>query len=168
MIKRTIDISDGPTFLNIENDQLILTRERERIASIPCEDVGILLVDHYATTYTHASLTRLLRHGAAIVLCGENHLPVGILLPIEDNNLHTERLRVQIAASLPVRKKLWKQIVRHKIRGQAGNLSADHPQRRRLMTMADEVKSGDSTNCALLLARPARRKISPRSRRRLA
>lgn len=153
MIKRTIDISDGPTFLNIENDQLILTRQHERLASIPCEDVGVLLIDHRATTYTHAALTRLLGHGAVIVLCGENHLPAGILLPVENNDLHTERLRAQVAAGLPLRKRLWRQIIIHKIRGQAANLPEDHAERRRLSVLADEVKSGDTTNCEGVAAR---------------
>ncbi len=153
MIKRTIDISEGPTFLNIENDQLILTREKERIGSIPCEDIGVLLIDHRATTYTHSAMTRLLDRGAVVVFCGENHLPRGVLLPLENNDLHTERLRAQITAGLPLRKRLWAQIVAHKIRGQAGNLPADHPMRGRLMMMASEVKSGDSSNCEGVAAR---------------
>jgi CRISPR-associated protein Cas1 len=153
MIKRTIDISDGPSFLKIENDQLVLTREKERIASFPCEDVGVLLIDNRATTYTHSALTRLLDRGAAIVLCGDNHLPVGILLPVENNELHTARLRAQVAAGLPQRKRLWSQIVAHKIRGQAGNLPADHSACRRLLAMAREVKSGDASNCEGVAAR---------------
>src|SRR5580704_15973952 len=110
MIKRTLDISDGPTYLSIENDQLILTREKQRIASIPCEDVGVLLVEHYATSYSHAALTRLLGHGAIVVLCGGDHLPAGVLLPIQGNLLHTERLAMQVACKLPVKKRIWRQI----------------------------------------------------------
>jgi len=146
LIKRTIDISDGPTFLQIENDQLLLIRNRERIASIPCEDIGVLVIDHRATTYTHSAMTRLLARGAVIVMCGEDHLPAGILLPVENNDLHTQRLRAQVAAALPLRKQLWRQIVSHKIKGQAMNLPADHAERRRLLAMAGEVKSGDTAN----------------------
>ena len=153
MIKRTIDISDGPTFLNIENDQLILTRDKERIASIPCEDVGVLLIDHRATVYTHGAMTRLLARGAVIILCGDDHLPVGILQPIENNNLHTERLRSQVAAGVALRKRLWRQIVMHKIKGQALNLPDGYAERRRLLHMATEVKSGDTTNCEGVAAR---------------
>lgn len=153
MIKRTIDISDGPTYLNIENDQLILTRNRERIASIPCEDVGVLLIDHRQTTYTHAALIRLLLRGAVIILCGDDHLPLGILQPMENNNLHTERLRAQVAAGVPLRKRLWRQVVMHKIKGQAMNLPEDHRERRRLLAMATEVKSGDTSNCEGVAAR---------------
>jgi len=153
MIKRTIDISDGPTFLNIENDQLLLSRDGERIGSIPCEDVGVLMIDNQATTCTHSAFTRLLARGAVIVLCGPNHLPLGILLPMENNDLHTQRLRAQIAAPLPMRKRLWREIVVHKIKGQAANLPAEHPDHRRLLALAGEVKSGDTANCEGVAAR---------------
>jgi CRISPR-associated protein Cas1 len=147
MIKRTIDISEGPNFLSVENDQLVIARNRERVASVPCEDIGVLLIDNQATTYTHSALTRLLDRGAVIVFCGEKHLPTGILLPMENNELLTERLRIQIGASAPVRKRIWKQIVSYKIRAQAKNLGPDEPSRGQLMALAGEVKSGDRSNC---------------------
>jgi len=153
MIKRIIDISDGPTYLCIENDQLVLSRERVELARIPCEDIGVLLVEHRATTYTHPALVRLLHHGAAVVLCGEDHLPAGILLPMSDNNLMTERLRTQVEAPLPLKKQLWRQIVRYKIRSQAGNLPEDHPARRQMLDLAEGVKSGDTSNCEGLAGR---------------
>ena len=37
MIKRIIDISDGPTFLQIENDQLVLTAMRKNRARSPAK-----------------------------------------------------------------------------------------------------------------------------------
>lgn len=146
MIKRTLDISTGPTFLSIENDQLVLSREREEIGRVPCEDIGVLLIDHVATTFTHSVFLRLLHHGGVVVFCGTNHLPAGMLLPMENNELTARRMRVQAAAPLPLRKRLWKQIVRHKVRGQAANLDVAHPARKRLLVMADEVKSGDPSN----------------------
>jgi CRISPR-associated protein Cas1 len=146
MIKRTIDISTGPTFVNIEHDQLVLTREKERIGQVPCEDIGVLLVDHSATTYTHSVFTRLLGFGAVIVLCGANHVPIGMVLPMESNELTARRMRLQASAPAPLRKRLWKQIVRRKVQLQAANLAADHPMRGRLLAMANQVKSGDLSN----------------------
>ncbi|WP_428939367.1 type II CRISPR-associated endonuclease Cas1 [Fontivita pretiosa] len=146
MIKRTIDISSGPTYLSVENDQLVLLRQRQEIGRVPCEDVGVLMVDHVATTFTHAVFLRLIERGAVVVFCGANHLPAGMLLPMQNNELTARRMRLQAAAPLPLRKRLWKQIVRQKVRLQAGNLAADHPARRRLLAMADEVKSGDRSN----------------------
>ncbi|MGD0540241.1 MAG: type II CRISPR-associated endonuclease Cas1 [Tepidisphaeraceae bacterium] len=146
MIKRTIDISQGPTILSIENDQLVITREKQRIGQVPCEDVGVLLVDHVATTYTHSVFTRLVHFGAVIVLCGPNHLPVGMVMPMESNELTARRMRLQASAPLPLRKRLWKQIVRKKVTLQAMNLPAENPVRNRLLAMAAEVKSGDPSN----------------------
>lgn len=146
MIKRTIDISQGPTFLSIENDQLVITRDKQRIGQVPCEDIGVLLVDHVATTYTHSVFTRLLHFGAAIVLCGPNHLPAGMVMPMESNELTARRMRLQASAPLPLRKRLWKQIVRQKVKLQAMNLPEDSPVRNRLLAMAAEVKSGDRSN----------------------
>ena len=97
MIKRVLDISDGPTYVCIADDQLVLKREGVEIARVPCEDIGLVLIEHRATTYSHPALLRLLHHGAAVVLCGEDHLPAGLMLPMEGNVLQTERLRAQVA-----------------------------------------------------------------------
>lgn len=147
MIKRTIEISEGPTYLCVEDGQLLLKREGQEVARIPCEDVGMLLIDNRATTYSHAALTRLVGHGAVVILCGENHLPTGMILPVEGNDLLCQRLRSQVQAPLPLGKQLWRQIIREKIRGQARNLAEGHAVRGSLMTMRDEVCSGDPTNC---------------------
>ncbi len=146
MIKRTIEVSEGPTHLSVELDQLVLVRQKLKVASIPCEDVGVLLLDHHSITYSHAALTRLLGAGAVIILCGEKHLPVGILLSNADNQLTARRMRQQAAMKAPLRKRLWQQIVRHKVRGQATVLAMGHPMRLRLLAMAAEVVSGDRTN----------------------
>ena len=153
MIKRIIDISQGPTFLSIENDQLVIQRERVEIGRIPAEDVGVLLVEHRATVYTHAALMRLVTHGAAVVLCDEKHLPAGLLLGMADNRLHTRRLAAQVAAKAPLKKQLWRQIIQRKIRGQAANLPEDSPVRGQLLDMAESVKSGDTANAEGLAAR---------------
>jgi CRISPR-associated protein Cas1 len=94
--------------------QLIIRRE-DGESSIPCEDIGVLLVDNPATIYTHSVFTELLKNGAAVVLCDNNHLPSGCLLPIESNSIQTDRCAKQIKAKEPLKKKLWQQIVRAKI-----------------------------------------------------
>ena len=93
MIKKIVEISRARTYLSVRYGQLILKREGERISNIPCEDVGVLLVDHRGVTYTHSVFTELLKNGAAVVLCGSNHHPSGMLLPIESNSVQTERYR---------------------------------------------------------------------------
>ncbi len=146
MIKKIIEISQARTHLSIRYGQLVLKREGEQISSIPCEDVGVLLVDHRGITYTHSVFTELLKNGAAIVLCGENHHPSGMFLPIESNSVQTERYRNQIEAKEPVKKRLWQQIIRVKIRHQAKLVKEDEVTYRALKILAKKVRSGDPDN----------------------
>ena len=107
MIKRVIEISAAGSYLSVSLGQLVIRRDKEEIGRIPCEDIGVLLVDHSGVVYTHTVFTELLRHGAAVVLCNDTHHPTGMLLPIESNAVQSERFRYQIEAKQPVKKKLW-------------------------------------------------------------
>lgn len=146
MIKHTIEVSSAPTHLCTSRNQLLLKRDGEVVSSIPCEDVGVLLVDHPQSTYTHAALTSLLDSQAAVVICGSNHLPQGLLLPLADHSQIVWRIEHQLSASAPLKKRLWKQIVQTKIRQQAANLDRHSPPYRKLMQFAREVRSGDPAN----------------------
>jgi CRISPR-associated protein Cas1 len=149
MIKRTVEISQEPVHLAVQLDQLRLVRHEPQsgiVATIPCEDIGLVVVDQAGATYSHAALARLLDFGAAVLICGRNHLPVGLLLPLSTHTEVVWRIHQQIAIGKPLRKQLWKQLVVAKIYGQARNLDATSPARRRLLPLANEVKSGDPTN----------------------
>jgi len=146
MIKRIIEISQARTHLSIKYSQLIIKEGGQQISSIPCEDIGILLVDHRGTTYTHSVFIELLRCGAAVVLCGGNHHPSGMMLPIESNTLQTENFRQQAEAKEPVKKRLWKQIIKAKIKHQAKLVGKDSDVYRTLITLRNRVRSGDPYN----------------------
>jgi len=146
MIKRIVEISSARTHLSIKNGQLIVRQESKDKPAIPCEDIGILLVDHPATTYTHSVFTELSKFGAAVVLCGRNHHPAGMLLPIENNNIQTERFRQQAQVKEPVKKRLWKQIIKAKIKHQANLAGRDSTIYTILMLLRHKVRSGDPEN----------------------
>ena len=146
MIKRTIEISREPAHLSLRLGQLVLERDHELVSTIPCEDLGMVVVDHPQVSYTHSALAALVEHDAVVVVCGKNHLPAGLLLPMTDHSEVVWRLHDQIAVSKPLRKQLWRQIVQAKIRAQAANLSNGSPERTRLLELARTVKSGDVTN----------------------
>jgi len=146
LIKRIVEISEAGAYLSVRWGQLIIKRAGEQISSLPCEDIGVLLVDHSGVTYTHSVFTELLRCGAAVVLCGANHHPTGMLLAIESNTVQSERYREQIEAKQPVKKRLWQQIVRAKIRHQAKIIGKDSDVYNTLMAMRKRVRSGDPDN----------------------
>lgn len=146
MIKRTLEISREPAHLAVRHDQLQLRRGDDVAASFPCEDLGFVVVDHPQVTYTHAALSTLMERDAVVVLCGQNHLPTGLLIPLSDHTQVVWRIQLQVDVSLPVKKRLWQQLVRGKILAQADNLQAGLPAEIRLRQLASEVRSGDTDN----------------------
>jgi CRISPR-associated endonuclease Cas2 len=153
VIKRTIEISAEAASLSVHLDQLQIRRDDRIVGSIPCEDIGVVVVDQPQTTYSHAALARLAELDAAIVICGRNHLPVGMLLPLADHSEVVWRLNDQLACSKPLQKKLWKQLVQAKIRAQANNLPDPSPARSKLMALSRHVRSGDPGNVEAHAAR---------------
>jgi len=146
MIKKIIEISQAKSYLSVRYGQLVVKQDGRQVSSIPCEDIGVLLVDHSGVTYTHTVFTELLKNGTAVVLCSGNHHPTGMLLPIESNDIQAERFRIQIRTKEPVKKRLWQQIVRAKIKHQAKLVSYDTNTYKWLMALRKRVRSGDPDN----------------------
>lgn len=157
MIRRAVEISREPCSLITRDEQLlILRREREPArlpadppnlaGSIPCEDLGVLIVDERDTTYSHGALTKLAEHGCTLVVCGRDHLPIGVYVSLPRNTDLLARLDAQLSASRPIRKRLWARIVAAKIRAQAANLAHAPETRSRLLAVARSVRSGDPDN----------------------
>lgn len=153
LIKRTLEISREPAHLSVRLEQLTLSRDGKPFASVPCEEIGVVLVDHPQTTYSHAALAELAASQAVLVVCGRDHLPAAVLLPLADHTQIVWRLADQLAVTKPVRKRLWQQLVQAKIRAQAGNLPAGTPPHLKLLALAREVASGDTKNVEAQAAR---------------
>ena len=153
MIKRTIEVSSEPAHLTVRLGQLILNHDDRPIATIPCEDIGVVVVDQPQTTYSHAALMGLAGSDAVLVVCGRDHLPVAVLLPLADHSQVVWRVAEQVAVSKPLRKQLWKQIVRAKVRAQAANLLQECPARQKLVELSRQVRSGDPANVEAQAAR---------------
>jgi CRISP-associated protein Cas1 len=156
MIKHTIEISQNPAYLSVKLDQLHISRkngDEDMDTPIACEDIGVLILDHPQITCSQAALARLIETGAVVVLCGKNHLPAGVLLPLTDHCEVVHRIQDQINATLPSKKRLWQQIIAAKIRAQAGNLSHNPSAVEKLEILARQVRSGDPTNIESQAAR---------------
>jgi CRISPR-associated protein Cas1 len=113
----------------------------------------VVLVDHPQATYTHGALVKLAESDAAVVICGRDHLPAAILLPIIDHSQVVWRLDSQLSVGKALTKQLWRQIVVAKIRAQARNLPVELPAHKKLLALAGEVRSGDPSNVEAHAAR---------------
>ena len=125
--------------------QLTLTRDGNPIASVPCEDLGTVIVDQPQTTYTHAVLRDLASGGGSLVVCGHDHLPVGLLIPFGNHCQVVQRINEQVDATAPTKKRIWQQLIRAKIKASATVLDPS-PVASRLRALVSHVRSGDPTN----------------------
>ena len=159
MARRTIEISREKAHLAVELGQLLIIRDDERRRDLPmrqrlpCEDLGLVIVDHREVSYSHHALVTLASCGAGLVVCGEHHLPVGLMLPMSSHTEQVWRVNDQINCGKVLRKQLWTSLVRAKIRAQAGNISSSSPAFRKLERLARSVRSGDPDNTEAQAAR---------------
>jgi CRISPR-associated protein Cas1 len=144
-MERILDLSDEAASLSVRYNQLVI-RRGERQHQVPLEELSALIVAHPAVHYTHAVLAGVCEHGGAFILCDSQRLPAGMLLPISTNHLQTERLAAQVRATLPTKKRAWKQIVVAKVNAQAGLLEKRCGCDRGLKALARRVQSGDIGN----------------------
>lgn len=158
MIKRTLCFSN-PAYLSLKNAQLVIKLpevekadvveliKAEAVRTIPIEDIGVVVLDNRQITITQGLVEALLENNCAIITCDNAHLPVGLMLPLCGNTTQSERFRLQIDASLPLKKQLWQQTVQCKIRNQAAVLqNTRNAIVKNMLAWAGEVKSGDSDN----------------------
>lgn len=117
-----------------------------RKTTVPFEDIGFVILEAPQITISHAALSDLLEHNAAVAVCNSKHLPIGLLMPLDGHSLQSRRFREQIEASLPLKKQLWRQTVRQKIANQARALSKQGIDSTPLLKWSGEVKSGDPDN----------------------
>ena len=159
MIKRTLCFSN-PVYLSLKdrqmlirlpevekNDALSASFKEGAMKTVPVEDIGVVLLDNRQITITQGLLDALLANNCAVITCDSQHLPTGLLLPLEGNSLQCERFTDQLQASLPLKKQWWQQTVQAKIRNQAALLKRScSVETGNMLAWANQVKSGDSEN----------------------
>lgn len=163
MIRRTVEISRQPAHLAVRDEQLLIlhrdavpprlpAKPPNLAGSIPIEDLGVIVVDERDTTYSHAALVKLAEYNCALVVCGRDHLPCGMYLPLSTNTELLNRLDAQMTASKPRIKRTWQSIIVAKVRAQARNLDHDPTTQLGLRMLADRVRSGDPDNIEAIAA----------------
>ena len=143
---RIVEISEGDCLLKVENDQLIVSRRNSPNCSIPLEEIAVLVISNSWVTYSHSVLSGLAQHRGVLIVCDARHLPIAMSLPLYGHSLPAERHRQQIAATEPVKKRLWQSLIRSKIRTQAAVLEELTGDDAGLSAMAERVRSGDPEN----------------------
>lgn len=155
MIKRTLYFGN-PAYLSLKLKQLVVRLpqkdgenkdEKELTRTVPIEDIGVVVLDHKQITVTQGLISELLDNNCAVITCDSRQLPVGLLLPLAGNSVQNERFRLQIDASLPLKKQMWQQTIEAKIRNQAAMLHYSTGEtHNNMLKWSEAVRSGDTEN----------------------
>ena len=144
MIKRTL-LVENKTVITTKNLQLVLKSEIKE-SSIPIEDIGFLVIDNNETYLSIPAINLLVENNTAIIICGTNHLPNGMLLNLNSHHIQQEIFKNQIDASAPLKKQLWQHTIVEKITNQGILLEKITGNKNSFPFLASKVVSGDTTN----------------------
>lgn len=159
MIKKTLYFGN-PAYLSLRQGQMVIKlpeiecndtlperMKRQNEVTKPIEDIGVVVLDNHQITLTQGLLEALLENNCAVITCDCRSMPVGLMLPFCCNTVQSERFRDQIDASLPLKKQLWQQTIRAKIRNQSAVLAAcTGKEVKNMRRWEEDVKSGDPDN----------------------
>lgn len=147
MIKRTLFFGN-PAYLSTKNEQLVVSYplDVQETKTLPIEDVGVIVLENQQITITNGLLEKLTSNNVALINCNQQHMPIGLLLPLDGHTEQSERFKYQINASIPLKKNLWQQTISAKITNQAGLLKERGIPMRKMELWAKEVASGDALN----------------------
>jgi CRISP-associated protein Cas1 len=141
MIRKTIEFATMGTRLSVAHHQLVVERPEMPKATLPIEDLGVVIVDDARATYTQAVFLELLAAGATVMVTGRDHLPAGMMLPLDAHHVQTERHRAQVEANLPTKKRIWQALIAAKIAQQGAVLDNFTGHHGGLLPLAKRVRS---------------------------
>ncbi len=149
MIGRIVEIADDHRHLSALRGFLLVHdtgNNMEELGRVALDDIAAVIGNAHGLSYTNNLLVALAERGAPFVLCGANHNPVGMLLPVDGNYQQAKRLDAQLQAGLPLRKRLWAELIRAKLQQQASVLEAVGAPHAPVASLIRKVKAGDPDN----------------------
>jgi CRISPR-associated protein Cas1 len=145
-MKRTLYFGNE-AYLSTQQNQLVVRYpNRDEKKSLPIEDIGVVLLDHYRLTLTSTLLNKLLANNVAVITCDAQHLPLGLFLNLNGNTLQQEHFANQIAVSQAKKDRLWKQTIQAKIGNQGHLLAKQGVSDLNMQRWVKKVKNGDPEN----------------------
>ncbi|PIE50936.1 MAG: subtype II CRISPR-associated endonuclease Cas1 [Flavobacteriales bacterium] len=147
MLKRSIYIGN-PSYLKVKLNQMqvIDPQTKDVKGAIPIEDMALLMLDNPQITLSSQLINQLMENTVAVIHCDHYHLPNGLMLPMVGHTELTQRWRIQLETSLPLKKQLWKQTVIAKINNQKRLLEKHNKYAEPMTDYSSKVSSGDEQN----------------------
>ncbi len=144
MLKRSI-LVEKKASISCKHQQLVIETQ-ERSATIPVEDIGFIVIDHPETYISVPALNFLIENNSSIILCNTLHMPSGMFLNLNGHHIQQQLFRYQLEASAPLKKKLWQQTIKEKIKNQGLLLERITQKKNQFGYLSEKVLSGDTSN----------------------
>jgi len=149
MIGRIVEVAEDRRHLFLSRGFLVVqdtAGDRKKLGQVPLDDVTAVIGNAHGLSYTNNLLVALAQRGIPFVLCAANHNVAGMVWPVDGNYQQAKRFDAQIAASQPLKKRLWAEIVKSKLRAQAAVLETIGAAHAPLLALVRKVRSGDPDN----------------------
>lgn len=132
--------------MEVRLNSLIIRGEQEK--KIFLDEINTLIVQSTAVSLTASLLCELMKRNVKVVFCDEKHNPQSELLPYYGAHNTSKRYREQFAWSPEIKARIWKELIKKKIEGQAEHLAEGgfFQQADLLRSYLLEVKDNDATN----------------------
>ncbi|MBQ5780422.1 MAG: type II CRISPR-associated endonuclease Cas1 [Spirochaetaceae bacterium] len=112
------------------------------------DEISVLLIENPAVSFTGCLLQALVAKKIKVIFCDNKHLPMAELVPYYNSYDCSKKVKSQIAWSAETKGDVWTEIVKEKIKKQAGFLLdlGKTTERDMLLSYISQIGFNDSTN----------------------
>lgn len=146
MLGRIVEIEGEGRRLSLDRGFLAVTGPDGPLGKVPLDDIEAVILSNPAASLTSQIVAALAERGTPLVVCGNDFRPAAYLLPVDGHHAQGDRVAAQAEAGLPLRKRLWADLVRGKILAQAAALERAGANPVPVRALAARVRSGDPDN----------------------
>jgi CRISPR-associated protein Cas1 len=134
--------------LSLKSNQVLYTpSDDSETATIPLEDIAVIIADNSEIIFSANILQALAEYGIALFICDKSHIPSGLFLPFHQHSRYTEIFKLQLEWSEPFKKRIWQKIIEQKIYNQFAIIKKiKSVENTRLLKLSKSVLSGDTNN----------------------
>lgn len=144
VIMREVVISSNAK-LSYQMGYLVI--RRDDVKKIHIKDIDLLIIESTTVSLTAALLSELVKHKVKVIFCDEKRLPSSELMPYYGAHDSSRKIRKQIRWIDDIKKEIWTEIVKEKIRQQAKLLAeVGRPEAKMLYGYIDEITFADASN----------------------
>lgn len=146
MPQQIVEISTEGRRLSLRRGFLLVAGPEGPVGEVPLDDIEAVIAATPAITWSNQLLAALAERGVPVIICSSRYTPSSCLFPMNGHHAQGERFEAQAAAGLPLKKRLWAQLVKAKIAAQGAVLQRCGKPAAQMQLLQRRVRSGDPDN----------------------